>query len=177
MLKIVQITAFGVACMLGLAVAMAWSGIVINITPSYPRGLYTGETLQNERKIMVKEMVLVCPDIENPAITKALQLKIFPAGCCTGGIAPLIKTVEGVPGDYIERENNQITINGQVLQGTPVIHAQLFPKPVGPGYRHRLSENEYWLMSDYNPDSFDSRYFGPITKDQISKILQPFLTE
>ena len=165
------------ACLLGFAVVMAWAGIVINITPSYPRGLYTSEPLQPGRKIMVKEMVLVCPDIENPAIAKALELKIFPAGRCKGGIAPLIKTIEGVPGDCVERKNNQITINRQALQGAPVIHSQLFPLPVGPGYRHRLGDQEYWLMSDHNPDSFDSRYFGPIKETQISKILQPYITE
>ena len=165
------------ACLLGFAVVMAWAGIVINITPSYPRGLYTSEPLQPGRKIMVKEMVLVCPDIENPAIAKALELKIFPAGRCAGGIAPLIKTIEGVPGDYVERKNNQITINWQALQGTPVIHSQLFPLPVGSDYCHRLGKNEYWVMSDHNPDSFDSRYFGPINEILISKILQPYLTE
>lgn len=165
------------ACLLGLAVVMSWAGIVINITPSYPRGLYTGEPLQPGRKIMVKDMVLVCPDTENPAIINALKLKIFPAGRCAGGIAPLIKTVEGVPGDYVERQTNLIRINGQTFRGSPVRHAQLFPLPVGPGYRHRLGDKEYWLMSDYNPDSFDSRYFGPITKDQIRQILQPLVTE
>ena len=165
------------ACLLGIAVVMARAGIVINITPSYPRGLYTGEPLQPGKRIKVKDMVLVCPDTANPAIINALKLKIFPVGSCAGGIAPLIKTVEGVPGDYVKRENKLITINGQPYRGSPVMHAQLFPLPVGPGYRHRLADQEYWLMSDHNPDSFDSRYFGPITKDQIRKILQPLVTE
>ena len=165
------------ACLLGLAVVMARAGIVINITPSYPRGLYTGESLQAGQRVKVKDMVLVCPDTANPAIMKALDLNIFPAGGCAGGIAPLIKTVEGLPGDYVEREDNLITINGRTFRGCPVMHPQLFPLPVGPGYRHRLADQEYWLMSDYNPDSFDSRYFGPITKDQIRQILQPLVTE
>ena len=176
-MKYPQGAALVAACLLGLAVAMAWAGIVINITPSYPRGLYTGELFQPGRKIKLKDMVLVCPDTANPAIINALKLKIFPVGSCAGGIAPLIKTVEGVPGDYVEREDNMITINGQPFRGCPVMHAHLFPLPVGPGYSHRLGDYEYWLMSDHNPDSFDSRYFGPITKDQIRKILQPLVTE
>ena len=176
-MKYLKGVAFFAACLLGLAVVMAWAGIVINITPSYPRGLYTGELFQPGRKIIAKDMVLVCPDSENPAIINALKLKIFPAGSCAGGIAPLIKTVEGLPGDYVERVSNMITINGRTFRGSPVMHAHLFPLPVGPGYSHRLGDHEYWLMSDYNPDSFDSRYFGPITKNQIRKILQPLVTE
>jgi hypothetical protein len=35
---------------------------------------------------------------------------------------------------------------------------------------------EVLLMSDYNPQSFDSRYFGPIEETAIESVVTPVLT-
>lgn len=36
-----------------------------------------------------------------------------------------------------------------------------------------LAEDEIWLLSPDHPDSFDSRYFGPITLDAVLGIAEP----
>jgi len=32
---------------------------------------------------------------------------------------------------------------------------------------HTVEANTFWVISTYNPNSFDSRYFGPIHRNQI----------
>ena len=39
-----------------------------------------------------------------------------------------------------------------------------------------LKDNQVLLMSDYNPLSFDGRYFGPINRAQIRSVIRPVLT-
>jgi len=39
-----------------------------------------------------------------------------------------------------------------------------------------LGPDEVLLMSDYNPASFDSRYFGPLQTTTIESVIKPLLT-
>ena len=41
---------------------------------------------------------------------------------------------------------------------------------------HILGPDEVLLMSDYNPASFDSRYFGPLQTTTIESVIKPLLT-
>lgn len=164
------------ALLLGVVGVMAATGVTINITPSYPLGLYLGKTIKPGQHISISQMVLACPDPSNAAIQTAKYYHILPPGTCAGDTAPVIKTITAVPGDVVERQIKGVVINGSLIPRTVPIHAALFPVPVQTGYRHQLDQGEYWLMSDYHPDSFDSRYFGPVLESQILKTLKPFFT-
>ena len=39
-----------------------------------------------------------------------------------------------------------------------------------------LGPGEILLMSDYSPESFDARYFGPLEATAIESVLKPLLT-
>ncbi len=41
---------------------------------------------------------------------------------------------------------------------------------------HVLGPDDVLLMSDYNPASFDSRYFGPLNAKTIEAVVHPLLT-
>jgi type IV secretory pathway protease TraF len=41
---------------------------------------------------------------------------------------------------------------------------------------HLLAPGEGLFLSDHNPDSFDSRYFGPQKMAQIVEVVNPVLT-
>ena len=156
---------------------MAVAGVTINLTPSYPRGLYLGKPITPGQSIPVNTMVLACPDLSNPAIQAANHYRFLAPGSCQGGLAPFIKTVAGRPGDTVERQKEGVKVNGTLLPRTAPIHENLFPAPIQTGYRHQLARGEYWLISDYHPDSFDSRYYGPVAGEYITKTLRPFITE
>lgn len=87
-----------------------------------------------------------------------------------------VKRVIGMPGDTIEGKNDQIYINGEVLDESSYIsesYRQKMIKKFGAFNMDfdavTLKDNEYFLMGDNRPYSKDSRYkdVGPITADQF----------
>lgn len=89
----------------------------------------------------------------------------------TKGLDPrpnhIIKRVVGLPGETVEIKDNQVYINGEVLEepflpeGVPTIpHNPAFNKVV-------LAENEYYCLGDNRNNSNDSRSFGPVPQANI----------
>ena len=108
----------------------------------------------------------------------------------------LVKRVIGLPGDTVELRNEQLIINGQPVQYAPAdpgIAAQLsgierergiFATEELPESPHavmaingvsamrtfgpvQVPPGRYFMMGDNRDNSFDSRYFGPVARDQI----------
>jgi signal peptidase I len=107
----------------------------------------------------------------------------------------LIKRVIGVPGDTIEMHNEILVINGVPLR-YQVVDADAIKDEVyedtqlvlaiehGPEQPHHvmalpsrgamrsfaaitLQPGQYFMMGDSRDNSFDSRYFGPVDREQI----------
>lgn len=151
------------------------ANVKINVTPSYPLGLYHQQAVKDPATHR-NQLVLVCPDPDNPVIRKAVELKILPSGTgCPGRQAPLMKELVGTPGDQVTITDQGVTINGQPLKNSK-IKFKTFELLMHPGYTHTLQQDEYWIMSDYNPNSFDSRYFGPVSGLEIKEYSKPILT-
>ncbi len=150
--------------------------ININITASYPVGLYRSHKV-NDFKSEKNSLAMFCPDPSNIVIQKAVENNIFPIGteCEQWGYAPLLKKIVGVPGDRIVISKQGVAVNGKLILNS-IIKYRAFSILVSPGYTHRLGLDEYWLMSDYSPNSLDSRYIGPIKASEIFQITQPIFT-
>jgi type IV secretory pathway protease TraF len=50
------------------------------------------------------------------------------------------------------------------------------PMPQYPLKDYVLDPDELLLMSEYNPASFDSRYFGPLHSTTTESVVRPLLT-
>jgi signal peptidase I len=108
----------------------------------------------------------------------------------------LVKRVIGLPGDTLELRNNVLILNGQPVQYEPidprVLHdlteaergGHVFAAENLSGGRHavagwpavsarrnfgpeRIPEAHYFMLGDNRDDSFDSRYYGPVPRNQI----------
>ena len=108
----------------------------------------------------------------------------------------LVKRVIGLPGDTLELRNNVLLINGtpveykplseQFLQDTtpadragrvyateqlPELSHAVAAYPAVRALRNfgpsRVPENHFFMMGDNRDDSFDSRYYGPVDRQQI----------
>jgi signal peptidase I len=85
---------------------------------------------------------------------------------------PVIKVIAGVPGDSFTVQNGILTINGKTY---PLQQTDRAGKPLKRFYGEsvrKLQKEEYILLSDYVPNSWDSRYWGPV---EIKYIIKPLV--
>ena len=108
------------------------------------------------------------------------------------GIGLAIKRAVGLPGEIVEIRENRVLINGRELPLRPLDRADFYWVPdshhIGssiameenhwiaftPGngpYRNcapvHLDAGQYFLMGDNRDNSFDSRAFGPVSREKI----------
>jgi len=135
---------FGVA---SFAIAAKSLGIVLNVTGSMPDMVY--QLGYGERG----SMAAFCSPISHPSIAR---------GSCTDGSMPLIKRVVGVAGDRVTATDAGIEINGLPLPNSKPLDLDTKGSAL-PHLRgiFRLKEGEIWTAGEH-PNSFDSRYFGPV---------------
>jgi signal peptidase I len=85
----------------------------------------------------------------------------------------LIKRVAGLSGDVMCRHGGKVTINAQAVNAARRdASGNLLPYWIG---CHVLMQNEVFLLGDH-ASSFDSRYFGPITKSELSGTYKVVMT-
>lgn len=78
-----------------------------------------------------------------------------------------IKRVIGLPGETVEVNDGKVTIyNEQNPNGFTLTEAYLDEYTTGRD-KETLGENEYYLMGDNRDASFDSRAFGPVTREHF----------
>jgi len=156
-------------------VASLWmrlNHIYINTTPSLPLGFYKiiDESIQKGAH------VAFCPP-QTEAFDHALARGYIGRGNCPGGYSLLLKRVLAMAGDTVSIDQDGIVVNGVHLPNSAQLKADANHQPL-PLYRFEgvLNDAEYLLLSDAHPQSFDTRYFGPINHNQIKHVVQPFLT-
>ncbi len=148
------------------------SGARVNSTASFPRGLYW----KINAPLKKGELVIFCPP-QNPVFDTAKERGYIGAGFCPGGYREMIKKIVATEGDRVT-----ISEKGVAVNGVPIFNSKPSTEDragrLMPHYETdcTLKDNQVLLMSDYNPLSFDGRYFGPINRAQIRSVIRPVLT-
>jgi conjugative transfer signal peptidase TraF len=155
----------------GMASAGWFAGLRINMTPSYPRGLWRIETL--DRPAVVGDLVFICPP-DTTAFERAFTRGYIRRGLCPGGLSPLIKTVAALDGQQVDVAD-EVSIDGHPLPGSIVHHTDAANRPLSPFAGGVIPAGELFLHSDF-AGSYDSRYFGPIPSSGILGLARPILT-
>jgi conjugative transfer signal peptidase TraF len=127
--------------------------LVWNASASVPLGLYRIEPVSVRRGDLV--LVRLPPDIADLAHRRRYLAKS----------AYLIKFVLAVGGDRVCRLGDRILINGVFVARALPRDASGHPMPAWHGCR-TLAPDEVFLLAR-NPQSFDSRYFGPVPASAI----------
>ena len=147
------------------------AGYRLNLTPSYPEGIWQ---LSNA-PIQKGELVVFCPP-STELFKQARANNYINYGTCPGNLQPMLKRITGTAGDNIELTTT-ITINGKPQPNSKIhLHdskGRPMPQQAIPGI---IAEGQIFVMSDYNPRSFDSRYFGTIPAAQVVSAIKPILT-
>ena len=100
------------------------------------------------------------------------------AGPSPAGTCGLIKQVAALSGDRVTIGVQGVQVNGVLLKNSAPRPADEAGRPLR-AYElsdYALRSEEVLLMSDYNPASFDGRYFGPLSKTTIQSVIVPVIT-
>ena len=140
----------GILSIVSFAPKLIW-----NASASTPIGLYA---IDAPGRLDVTDLVAIrAPE---PIATFLSDGGYLPRG------VPLMKHVAALPGQRICRNGNAITVDG-IAMGDALDHDRRGrPLPIWQGCR-ALAAGDAFFMNWDSPDSFDSRYFGPLPVSTI----------
>ena len=151
-----------VAC---TAMTRAWAPkLVWNTTASAPIGLYR---VMSPQAIRRGDLVGIAPP---PPLAHALARRgVLPLG------TPLIKPVAGLPREEVCRHGDTVTLAGRALAIARQRDRHGRPLPTWSGCR-LIDDDEFFLLNAARDDSFDGRYFGPISAHGLLGQVTPLWT-
>ncbi|MHC2566324.1 conjugative transfer signal peptidase TraF [Bradyrhizobium liaoningense] len=147
------------------------AGLRINLTPSYPRGLWRIEPL--DRAAATGDLIFICPP-DTVEFERAFARGYIRRGLCAGGLSPLIKTVAAVSGQQVDVAN-QVLIDGRPLPDSDIRHTDAAGRPLLAFAGGVIPAGELYIHSDF-AGSYDSRYFGPIPSSGVLGLARPVFT-
>jgi len=153
----VALSVFG---LLAVMVAMWGTGIWINTTTSLPPGLYrqTGPGTAVEKG----DFALACLPRGQWHREPPWSLR------CADRAMPILKKIAALPNDQVEITAFGIRVNGQAIP-----NSKRLPTQVSTATSGSVPAGMVWLLSDYAPASYDSRYFGPVPLTAVQATVRP----
>ncbi|MCO6439390.1 MAG: S26 family signal peptidase [Phycisphaerae bacterium] len=133
--------------------------IVLNLSPSVPLGLYV--EIDDE-----------------PSAGRLVEFQIPPHMMDDGRHARhriILKPIAAEPGDHIDTTGDWLLINDRRLAQIFTVDSEGRPLPVWRA-RRVLQPGEFFVFSARVPNSFDSRYYGPIRRADIIAVRKPLWT-
>lgn len=139
-------------------------------TYSLPSGIY----LKVNKSPAIGEYAASCltQEIANYGLARGYLGK----GDCSTGIAPVMKIIEGLPDSWYVNKNREFRVEVNTQQQYILRSLDSQNRPLKIFYNSNSGTakmGNYVLLSDHVPNSWDSRYWGPVP---ISFILEPLIT-
>lgn len=155
------------AMVLLVPLAIVFVGLVSTFYFTYQTAYVDGISMQPT--LLSGELVLVTRGYEQPLRGDVVVVEIAAED---GSTDVLVKRIVGLPGDEVEVEEGQATVNGEPEQGDHTVYVACCDLSVP---RQRVPEGKVFLLGDNRPVSEDSRLFGtvPLT-DVRGKVVAVF---
>lgn len=147
----------------------AFSFFTVNYSNSFPVGLYFN---RNFKDIERGKLYIFCPEYDEKMQFAEQNGFWGNINKSCGKTPKYLKKALGLPYDKVIIKDNGVYINGQLISNTEII---LKKKAYNKDLEFILETDEYFMLSDYNKYSYDSRYFGVIKKHQIKKEVVPLI--
>jgi len=147
--------------LLGTAALGMWSaGLWINTTPSFPIGLY--RRVEPGSNAAQGDLVLVCLPREQWLREPRWSLR------CPDGARPILKQAAALPGAKVETSVDGVRVDGRLVPNSRPLPTLAPAVTFG-----HVPAGMFWALSDHSPDSYDSRYFGPLPLPAIRAVVRP----
>ena len=162
-LQIATIAAVSIAAVTtaqGLNQAGRW--VLVNASPSEPEGLYLRTT---DGPAIGRMVTFMAPA---PALSYVDRHLTYLR------TTPVLKALAAGPGNLVCTRSGRLVIDGQVRAPVMAKDPLGVELPRWNGCR-RLGAGEWFAYSNRVPNSFDSRYYGPIRTDQVIAAYRPLL--
>jgi conjugative transfer signal peptidase TraF len=146
-------------------------GLRYNVSRSFPVGLYLAVHKRPEKGDLVTVNPPPWPIFERAKARRYFNVAYSP-------VSHLMKRVAATAGDRVTIDSGGVEVNGIRLANSAPMPSDRSGRPLQP-YAIKdyvLGPDEVLLMSDYNPASFDSRYFGPLNARTIEAVVRPLWT-
>jgi conjugative transfer signal peptidase TraF len=144
---------------------MARRVVIINTSPSVAPGLY----LRCSNEPVVGTLIDFC-------IPPAARAYVRERTGNDGQNWYILKPIAAGPGDWVDTTGSMLVLNGRaVAPMSPNFDSAGRPLPQWRENR-MLGPDEFFVFSARIPNSFDSRCYGPITRNEIASVRQPILT-
>ncbi|MDP3736404.1 MAG: S26 family signal peptidase [Hyphomonadaceae bacterium] len=156
---VLAMTAAGVTAGL-LSLAPTQPVLVWNYTASVPVGLYWIADAQPSRGAIVA----IQPRADLAATLETIRHPLNRL---------LLKPLAATSGDRVCRNGEAVTINGAIAAKARLHSSGGSILPVWSGC-HTLAGDQIVVISDH-PNSFDSRYFGPVNQRQVVGVAHPLV--
>lgn len=162
---------------LGLLASVAWAlrtlGIWLNLSPSMPLGLYRAHQAERGEGTFPGALVVVC--LPEPLAHWGQMRGYLIRGRCGNGTAPVGKPVFAVAGDSVTVGSTGLARNRALVPNTSALRYDRAGRPLWqfPHGTYRVTTGQLWVVSTHTPLSWDSRYYGPIPRDDVIAVLRP----
>lgn len=134
--------------------------LIYNASNSVPAGWYR---ITHARRMTADDLVLI--RLPREAAALAAQRGYLPS------TVPLLKTVAATSPQHVCVQGYQVLIDGKHVARQLQWDRQGRALPTWRACRHLVSDELFLLSS--NPESFDSRYFGPVSANAVIGRAQP----
>lgn len=172
----------GFAALAGTIFATHAAGIRLNTTASLPLGVYRVLPL-GSRAPSPGDIVVFCLPDNTPASTQAVQRGYLPSGkqwgasACPHGLSPLMKPVAAVGGDRIvDVPRTGLSVNGAPLPNSLRLDMDPAGRPLAAPATAYVVPTGHIVVVSPLPNSFDSRYFGPVPVSALQGAAVPLFT-
>jgi conjugative transfer signal peptidase TraF len=156
---------FIVLAAMAMASTVANRQIVINTSPSVQPGLYVRSTEPPRVGVIV--------DFRIPP---AAREYVFARTGNSGADWYILKPILAGPGDHVDTMGEYVVINGRRVAPMPSqTDGAGRPLPVWREDRV-LAHDEFFVFSNRIPNSFDSRCYGPLHRQQIEAVRRALMT-
>ena len=116
---------------------------------------------------------MLCLDSHHASLAK--KRHYISAGSCPQQSAPLGKYVQALEGDTITIKNAEVYVNNRYIEKSKILKQDRLGNALtGELQAKTLAKGEFLVMNN-KENSFDSRYFGVIKKEQILSKICPLL--